>query len=632
MRHLVTPTPLVINDLFKFKFPIQTYELRSQGFFPWFPRNGDPSQSRWHPGFAPPIPRNVRVAPSHLLYPRLRRFPGEVLPLFPLMSAVLDPSLLDRVGCSFRDGLMRSGRHVNEDLPPSASQFLSRFRQDKIRVGIEGQPGDHQFALWRVDGEECIINVKPVETNAIAASRMVHDKLVLPKYWLDFASREPIDIRILEPDGRLKERLEGDAYMMLALQMLFTGSRFGLFYCAPDFVLAELAVDDDGRTHMLFSPLYSSAWVATDDVGPVAAETGNFLATLVSLFMSHHPNYSIKGPSDETRAALRAITDKLEQNDGKSTPPKPRSSDLDNTVSTLFVRTDETVVSVRHHFDRKIITGVASKPRSDLVAIGVDLDCTTQSKPALLIDFHTDHCGLDRLDLVTKVGNGCTAMAWTARWNRAGAEAASDRFTCSPLLTGEREVPLVAKVVSARYAASIAREYFVHKRIIPLLSPAARAFIPQFHGFYRTGSPDGYAYVFFFENAGAAIREEEWDANEELRDQAKAAFRLIGGEGLVHGDPRSPNVVRSADGQIFLIDWGEAHVTHKLVRLRADFPDISGVIASRRNGNSNPEITFATVVLCGITPRPTNDAPALTRVAHADASSCRRLDGAKPTT
>ncbi|SGY33282.1 BQ5605_C002g01476 [Microbotryum silenes-dioicae] len=153
--------------------------------------------------------------------------------------------------------------------------------------------------------------------------------------------------------------------------------------------------------------------------------------------------------------------------------------------------------------------------------------------------------------------------------------------TCSPLLTGEREGPIVAKVVSAKYAASIAREYFVHKRIIPLLSPAARSFIPQFHGLYCTGSPDEYAYVFIFENAGAAIREEVWDADEELRDQAKAAFRLIEGEGLAHGDSRSPNVVRRADGQIFLIDWG---------------------CTSRRNGNSNPEITFATVILCGITP------------------------------
>ncbi|SCV72757.1 BQ2448_4294 [Microbotryum intermedium] len=38
----------------------------------------------------------------------------------------------------------------------------------------------------------------------------------------------------------------------------------------------------------------------------------------------------------------------------------------------------------------------------------------------------------------------------------------------------------------------------------------------------------------------------------------RTAFQMIVDEGLLHSNEYSGNVVRRADGQIFLVDWGEA--------------------------------------------------------------------------
>ncbi|SCV72712.1 BQ2448_4249 [Microbotryum intermedium] len=551
-------SPVVISDLLSYKFPSITYNPRRERVIPSRVRSSQqagPRRTSQH---------GLQVAPSSLLPPKLRRFPGECLPHFPLTSAFRDPSILDRVIRAFKDGLIRTGLRFDKPLPLSALVCLRSFRPDRVPFKLNGdydsldhlmklikkavgptvsalagadmvilthdarecellgQPGELQLGLKQIDGEEGLVNLIPVETN-----------------W------EPIDIRILKPDGQLKERLEGDPYIILALQMLCRGTRFGL-YCAPYFVLTELVVEN-GRTHMLISP---------------AAFFGNFLAALVSLSMNFHPSYEIEGPSEDTLRSLRDAAEKLEQDEGTPLDPPSRPSKLDETALIPFVEDGKTVVSVQHHPDRKIVCGADTKPDSDMLAIGVDLHCNeffpntlrhqATSDSAAWVESTTNTCGLDHLDLVTKIGGGahCRSLVCALETNRS------------------REGPLVAKVVSARHAFSIAREYFVHTRIVPLLSPAARAFIPKFHGLYRSGS-DGYAYVFVFEKAGAAITETEWDSDEELRSQAEAAFQLIADEGLVHCDERAPNVVRGADGQIFLVDWGEAYV--EFSRLRRDF-------------------------------------------------------------
>ncbi|SGY13449.1 BQ5605_C010g05867 [Microbotryum silenes-dioicae] len=278
-------------------------------------------------------------------------------------------------------------------------------------------------------------------------------------------------------------------------------------------------------------------------------EPQGFLAVLLSLFMTCHPYYTIKGPFMATRRSLRAAADELEEG-SEETPasPQPRLAVTELVTPTLSVKDDYdegTTVSVRHLTDQKIICDAESRQDSVMLAIGVEFDCSEKrslsavgamGRSRLIGYFRT--CGLPRLDLITRIGGGRTATVWSARWSKTGKQTTLARSSA---------------VVSAKYAASIAREYFVHTRIVPYLSPAAHAF----YGLYCSGS-DGYEYVFVFEDVGKEISETEWALNAELRDKAEAASQLIADEGVIHDDVYSRNVVRRADGRIFLVGWGEA--------------------------------------------------------------------------
>ncbi|SGY67246.1 BQ5605_C004g02759 [Microbotryum silenes-dioicae] len=581
---LGTAHPTVLKDLLSFKFPSSNYYPRRSPFVPSPPPLGksSPQLARATATTQP----DKQVGPSGLLCPKLRRFPGESLPQFPFTLAICDPSLIDRVVQGFKNGSeLRSASGLDQRLPPTVSECLKRFSLERIRFKVMGDTGSLHHLMELLEeavvptvsalvGKEMLIRPHDaqmhghlgqpgdvqlaLEPRTEPTNRSADTKITPPKFWLDFASHEPVDIRILR-DGRLKERLEGDAYMILALQLGYTRSRFGLFYCAPYFVLAERVVEN-GRSHMLISPLYTSAWVAPDDGGPAAADGHKFLAALVSLLTCYRPKYAIQGPS--------------------------QIGEPDETASIPFVQVGKTAVSMRHRPDQKIICGVDGDPASDLLAIAVELHCSEASlllntrffpdalrqeeasESVLRVESIVTAGSLDRLELVTELGGGRTSMVWSARWSRVEDDATSDLPT-STSSDDEADSFLVAKIVSGEYASSVAREYFVHTRIVPLLSPAARAFIPKFHGLYRSES-DGSAYILVFDHAGEVIPEAEWEADEELESETMAAFQLVADEGLVHADERRPNVVRRGNGQIFLVDWGEASVD--LARLRR--PDL----------------------------------------------------------
>ncbi|KDE05789.1 hypothetical protein MVLG_03880 [Microbotryum lychnidis-dioicae p1A1 Lamole] len=495
---LGTAHPTVLKDLLSFKFPSSNYYPRRSPFVPSPPPRGRSS-------------------------PQLARATATTQPdkQFPFTLAICDPSLIDRVVQGFKNGSeLRSASGLDQRLPPTVSECLKRFSLERIRfkvmgdteslhhlmellekavvptvsalVGKEmlirphdaqmhghlGQPGDVQLALEprtepvQNGGRYNMVNMLAVETN-----RSADTKITPPKFWLDFASHEPVDIRILR-DGRLKERLEGDAYMI------------------------------------------------------------------------------VKANCDTFSRPDRSLRLYLLEHIGEP----------DETASIPFVQVGKTAVSMRHRPDQKIICGVDGDPALDLLAIAVELHCSEffpdalrqeeASESVLRVESIVTAGSLDRLELVTELGGGRTSMVWSARWSRVEDDATSNLPT-STSSDDEADSFLVAKIVSGEYASSVAREYFVHTRIVPLLSPAARAFIPKFHGLYRSET-DGSAYILVFDHAGEVIPEAEWEADEELESETMAAFQLVADEGLVHADERRPNVVRRGNGQIFLVDWGEA--------------------------------------------------------------------------
>ncbi|SCZ89865.1 BZ3500_MvSof-1268-A1-R1_Chr9g10625 [Microbotryum saponariae] len=479
--------------------------------------------------------------------PVLRRLPGEFLTRYPLTSAFRDSSLLDRVERGLKRGMVRTHTKRQQRLPYYPAELKSmmknciedtvsalagqemRFDFEQAPAYLGHPPGSTIIDLLRTSDQKRM-NRFVFETHMEASNyNPLRPKwLPPPPLWIDFGPSEYLDMRMLTNDGRLA----------LAFRILQNGCRFGIFYSAPYFVLAELVIED-GRSHLLISPPYSSALPSADN-GLMPFEPQGFLAVLLSLSMTCHPYYTIEGPSMATRRSLRAAAAELEEG-SEETPasPQPRLAVTELATPTLFVEDDYdegTTVSVRHLTDQKIICDAESRQDSDMLAIGVELDCSELvpwADPASLATSVTS--GLPRLDLITRIGGGRTATVWSARWSKTGKRTTLARSSSGiPITRRGPKTRIVAKVVSAMYAASIAREYFIH-----------------------TGS-DGYAYVFVLEDVGKEISETEWALDAELRDRAEAASQLIADEGLIHDDVYSRNVVRRGDGQVFLVDWGES--------------------------------------------------------------------------
>ncbi|SCV68945.1 BQ2448_1965 [Microbotryum intermedium] len=233
-------------------------------------------------------------------------------------------------------------------------------------------------------------------------------------------------------------------------------------------------------------------------------------------------------------------------------------------VCAVYARVQE------HIPERPIICDAEAYHQSRMLALPFELDC---NDAALMPWNHATPRGIEqRLDLVQRLGHGRTSTEWSARWTGIGNAGHSTGSQAS--VPNAPEPDLVAKVVSAEFAASVAREYFVYVHNVPSLSPAAQAFFPRFHGLYRSGA-GGHAYVFVLENGGERLTEDELTSDSELQNRTSAAFKLIASEGLFHGDEREANILRRMDGSICLVDWGEAS-------LRVSQADVRTLRSGRR--------------------------------------------------
>ncbi|KDE07881.1 hypothetical protein MVLG_01974 [Microbotryum lychnidis-dioicae p1A1 Lamole] len=360
---------------------------------------------------------------------------------------------------------------------------------------------------------------------------------------------------------------EGMRLAKMSLQMYQSKARFGVFYAPPYFVLCELVIEN-GRTHLLTSEVCSSALLPDEDLPTGAAPRSESLfSTLVSLFLSAHADYPIEGPPEEIRSALRRTTEKLESTPSAPVQFPPIRPALDD-VAGPFLVDQNAPVSLRHVPGTAIICGSEASKDTGMFATRVELECDgdffsadfDENKAAESLPWVRtpvgDRARLDRLDLVTELGRGRTATGWTARWSRRSTAEVPDA-SASNDAPARLQGGLVAKVVSAEYAPSIAREYFIYTQAVPSLSTAAQAYFPKFHGLYRSGS-DGRAYVLLLEDVGRTVTREQWEAGTELRRKTDEAFKALEDEGVYHDDQRYPNVTIRPDGRICLIDWGLA--------------------------------------------------------------------------
>ncbi|SCV69099.1 BQ2448_2119 [Microbotryum intermedium] len=551
--HLRTAVPSVLNDLLTFKFPPNAYHF--------VPRER--------------ILRPTISKPSSLSGPiKFRRSSGEAVPCFPLTSASHDPSLIHRIGQGFKRGLQRTRTGLDAPLSEYVNFWFDNFlewrplhlyewddsntkshlldlvhgvvrstisRLADRNLSIQEKPSLHKYLgqdglsslnvtpePW-VD-EDDFVNTVVFEISTVGNLESIRENpsgSQKPKLWLGFGSGDAIDLRLLDSNGRSVMHPEGEEFKLakMALQLYENKARFGLLYAPPYFALCELVVED-GRTHLLTSELCSSAlWPDDDLTTAMAPRTETFFATLLSLFLNFHEDYLIDGPTEEMRLALRRNAEKLER---------------------LFLLDKKASVSLRHVPGTAIICDSETNKDMGMLAIGVELhydgDLFSPSfyeEEVELLPWvrmsSEDDARLDRLDLVTEVGTGRTAKAWTARWSRR-PEAA---------------------VVSAEFAMSIAREYFIYTQVVPSLSPAAQAYFPNFHGLYRSGS-DGCAYILVLEDIGRTVTDEEWESDTELKRKINDEFKAIANEGVYHGDGSPPNVAIRPDGRICIIDWGEA--------------------------------------------------------------------------
>ncbi|SCZ97685.1 BZ3500_MvSof-1268-A1-R1_Chr4-3g07370 [Microbotryum saponariae] len=594
LRTRRTAVPSVLSDLLAFKFPSNAY--------------------RFVPRDRITVCRPTTHKPSALLgHIKFRRSPGETLPRHALTSASPDPSLVCQV-------LLRQLLHhwpvtLNEwddsnvtfhllDLMDITQHTVSRLTDRPVAIhympsfhkylGQDGLPTLHTSVL---DGDE-FANTVVLETNNVGNLESAHESypgLQMPNLWSDYGSGTPLDLRVFDSNGRsvMHSKSKGIRLAKMALQLHQHKARFGVHFAPPYFVLCELVVEN-GRTHLLTNEVCSSVLWAQEDLAPVVAPRPESLfAILVSLFSSVHADYSIEGPPEKMRIALRQTTDELESI--RLTPLlSPPIETLDSALACPFlVHAKALEVTLRHLPGTAIICDSEANKDTGMVAIGVELDCegdvnysslqsciqghfADRESLCYLLQFFSvsfdeegeanvlpwittpigDPARLDRLDLLTEIGRGRTATTWTTRWSgRPDTEVPRASAASDP--PARLQGDLVAKVVSADYyAPSIAREYFIFTQVVPSLSTAAQAYFPKFHGLYRSGS-DGRAYVLLLEDVGSTVTQEQWVGDTELR-------RKIEKEGVYHGDERAQNVAIRPDGRICIIDWGEALFARQL--------------------------------------------------------------------
>ncbi|SCV69182.1 BQ2448_2202 [Microbotryum intermedium] len=406
-----------------------------------------------------------------------------------------------------------------------------------------------------------------------------------------------LDIRIVTATGE-QAKLEGAR--AIAARVISGSSGVCRTTLSPNWVILI-----DGKSHFLISDL-CSAELEPDDS---SANPKRLPAVVLGVFMDYFDDYRVHSHSLEVEKRIRNYVQQLEQppilekdhcsDDGPENLRDPArtsvvrssttTSDTEAASSAVRGMDDNTKLSeVMHVF---VVCDARELPDSRMVAVPIELEVGSPSDesasssrsrqpPAKRIRLGSDvpqmklrealpqairrlfssdpsftraqesfsppvsSTSTTRLDLVTRVGRGASSTVWQAE-------------SSSP--TGVGKGKLAAKVVSADFAPSIAREYFVYTSIVPFLSSKAQQYFPPFYGLYRSGI-EGHVYVFVMEDAGSAIAHEQLKTNTELKAEVDAALKLIADEGLHHNDEGARNVLLRPGGRICLIDWGEARL------------------------------------------------------------------------
>ncbi|SCZ98178.1 BZ3500_MvSof-1268-A1-R1_Chr7-1g09040 [Microbotryum saponariae] len=459
-----------------------------------------------------------------------------------------------------------------------------------------GQTGDLNWAM-RSASTMHTTGFEPLTTIAMDAT----SKQALESIFEQASRSGDVDLDVLDihlVKGGVNQILKLDDGLAIAVKMALhihsaVNGRFGLLWGATFFAVTELGefpkrgggiagnsrsdlgsgtvapalVEFEGRTHLAVSDVCSMSAIPPSATAP---KIQPFFGIFISLFMSHHPEYRIDAPSDDETRAWHAAAEELDRSTALARPrPMPK---LDDAVVPLL-QDAKTVIGLRHRPGSQIVCDIETNTNSSMIAMGVELECDNffgsdlsqanlcecqETAPVLpWLDIPpADAMKLDRLDLVTPLGRGLTATVWKAKWSRRSGPGNVRRS--SRLARRSEDVPVVAKVVPAAFASSVAREYFIYTQAVPRLSPEARAYIPKFFGLYRSGW-DGGGFVLVMEDVGQPITDKEFDAGDDDEgNEARAAFELLSKEGLSHQDERANNVLRREDGRLFIIDWGEA--------------------------------------------------------------------------
>ncbi|SGZ22977.1 BQ5605_C022g09569 [Microbotryum silenes-dioicae] len=458
-----------------------------------------------------------------------------------------------------------------------------------------GQTGDRDYIMRDEYLHQSNTQLEPLTTLAV----QVTSKETLDSFFDQSSLGAPttsssmLDIRLVKGGmGRILNLDGGSAAAVkMALHIRSTvNGRFGLLWAVPFFAVTEL-VEFEGRTHLVVSDVCSMTAIPSS---PDAHRSRPIFLILISLFMSCRPEYGIDAPSDDDLRAWHGAAEQLDFSTALA-PLRPMSN-VDDAVVPL-VHDAKTVIGLRHRpgsqvgavfppsaFSRcalivwplrQIVCDVETNMDSCMVAMGVELECDNffgsdlseanlrepQETPPVLPWFDmplADAVKLDRLDLITPLGHGLTSMVWKAKWTRRSRPGVVRRS--SRLANRSEHVPVVAKLVPATFASSVAREYFIYTQAVPQLSPEAQAYIPKFFGLYRSGW-DGGGFVLVVEDVGEPGHQKDYASQPlevDVAAQWVAAFRLFEQEGPHHRDKRPSNVLRHADGRLFIVDWGEA--------------------------------------------------------------------------